>query len=76
MRNPVNVLNSLSMHSKELSYQYERIYRLLYNPEMYYVAYQKIYTKQGNMTKGADNRTIDGMSLKRMCSILPKSFTS
>ena len=70
MRNPVNVLNSLSMHSKELSYQYERIYRLLYNPEMYYVAYQKIYTKQGNMTKGADNRTIDGMSLKRIDNLI------
>ena len=70
MRNPVNVLNSLSMHSKESSYQYERIYRLLYNPEMYYTAYQKVYAKQGNMTKGADNRTIDGMSLTRIDKLI------
>lgn len=70
MRNPVNVLNSLSMHSKENSYQYERIYRLLYNPEMYYTAYQKIYPKQGNMTKGSDERTIDGMSLKRIDTLI------
>ena len=70
MRNPVNVLNSLSNHSKETSYQYERIYRLLYNPEMYYKAYQKIYAKQGNMTKGSDNRTIDGMSLKRIDNLI------
>ena len=70
MRNPVNVLNSLSMHSKESSYQYERIYRLLYNPEMYYTAYQKVYAKQGNMTKGSDNRTIDGMSLKRIDNLI------
>ena len=70
MRNPVNVLNSLSMHSKESFYQYERIYRLLYNPEMYYTAYQKIYAKQGNMTKGSDNRTIDGMSLKRIDKLI------
>lgn len=78
MRNPVNVLNSLSEHSKENSYQYERIYRLLYNPEMYYLAYQKIYSKQGNLTKGSDNRTIDGMSLKRIdsliCSLRDESY--
>lgn len=70
MRNPVNVLNSLSMHSKKSSYQYERIYRLLYNPEMYHAAYQKVYSKQGNMTKGSDNRTIDGMSLKRIDNLI------
>lgn len=66
MRNPVNVLNSLTAHSKQGTYQFERIYRLLYNPEMYYNAYQKIYSKQGNMTKGSDERTIDGMTLKRI----------
>ena len=70
MRNPVNVLNSLSRHSRDINYQYERIYRLLYNPEMYYIAYQRIYTKQGNMTKGSDNRTIDGMTLKRIDSLI------
>lgn len=70
MRNPVNVLSSLSMHSKDSSYQYERIYRLLYNPEMYYTAYQKIYSKQGNMTKGSDSRTIDGMSMKRIDALI------
>lgn len=70
MRNPVNVLNSLSRHSRDINYQYERIYRLLYNPEMYCIAYQRIYTKQGNMTKGSDNRTIDGMILKRIDSLI------
>lgn len=70
MRNPVNVLNSLSRHSRDINYQYERIYRLLYNPEMYCIAYQRIYTKQGNMTKGSDNRTIDGMTLKRIDSLI------
>lgn len=59
------------MHiSKENFYQYERLYRLLYNPEMYYTAYQKIYSKQGNMTKGSDQRIIDGMSLKRIDTLI------
>jgi group II intron reverse transcriptase/maturase len=70
MRNPLNVLNSLSTHSTVKSYYYERIYRLLYNPEMYYIAYQKLYPKQGNMTKGSDNRTIDGMTLKRIDKLI------
>ncbi|WP_240315421.1 reverse transcriptase domain-containing protein [Mucilaginibacter pineti] len=33
---------------------------------MYYVAYQNIYAKEGNMTKGTDGRTIDGMSISRV----------
>ncbi|MCR4719017.1 MAG: group II intron reverse transcriptase/maturase, partial [Firmicutes bacterium] len=66
MRNPVNVLNSLSQHSNNEQYRYQRLYRLLYNKEMYSVAYQKIYAKEGNMTKGSDDRTIDGMSLERI----------
>lgn len=66
MRNPMNILNSLSSHSKNKLYTYERIYRLLYNPELYYIAYQNIYAKQGNMTKGTDNQTIDKMSISRI----------
>jgi group II intron reverse transcriptase/maturase len=66
MRNPENVLNSLSDHSKLLNYKFERLYRILFNEEMYYVAYQRICAKPGNMTKGSDNRTIDEMSLSRI----------
>ncbi|MDQ6532166.1 reverse transcriptase domain-containing protein, partial [Flavobacterium sp. LHD-85] len=38
----------------------------LFNEEMYYTAYQKIYSKVGNMTKGIDGKTIDGMSISRI----------
>jgi|GEM_PF-5472010 hypothetical protein len=54
MRNPQNVLISLTKHSNCESYKYERLYRLLYNEEMYLTAYQKIYANEGNMTKGTD----------------------
>ena len=37
-----------------------------FNEQMYYVAYQRIYAKEGNMTKGADNKTIDRMSISRI----------
>lgn len=66
MRNPERVLNSLSEHSKDASYRFERLYRILFNEEMFYVAYQRIYAKEGNMTKGSDGQNIDNMSLKRI----------
>ena len=66
MRNPEKVLNSLTEHSKDLNYKFERLYRILFNEEMYYVAYQRIYAKPGNMTAGADGKTIDRMSLNRI----------
>lgn len=66
MRNPERVLNSLTKHSNDVSYKYDRLYRILFNEEMFYVAYQRIYAKPGNMTAGSDGRTIDEMSLSRI----------
>lgn len=66
MRNSERVLNSLAKHSCEPDYKFERLYRLLFNEQMYFVAYQRIYAKEGNMTKGADNSNIDNMSISRI----------
>jgi len=45
----------------------KRVYRLLYNPELYLRAYRKIYRNAGALTPGTDpDDTIDGMSLKRI----------
>ena len=66
MRNPETILNSLSAHSKDVHYKYERLYRILFNEQMFYVAYQRIYAKPGNMTPGSDDKTIDGMSIERI----------
>lgn len=66
MRNPETILNSLSAHSKDVHYKYERLYRILFNEQMFYVAYQSIYAKPGNMTPGSDGKTIDGMSVDRI----------
>ena len=65
-RNPEKILNSLTEHSSDLAYKFERLYRLLFNEEMYYIAYQSIYAKQGNMTKGVDGKTIDGFSISHI----------
>ena len=65
-RNPETVLNSLSEHSGNTGYRFERLYRNFFNAEFLYVAYQNIYAKPGNMTEGADGITIDEMSLNRI----------
>ena len=70
MRNPEKVLNSLSEQSKKSCYKYERLYRILFNEEMYFVAYQKLYANAGNMTKGADGKTIDGMSISKVKQLI------
>lgn len=66
MRNPINMLSSLQNHSSDRSYTFERLYRNLYNRELFLLAYQNIYASQGNMTKGTDGKTIDAMSLNRI----------
>ena len=65
-RNPEKILNSLTQHSSDLEYKYKRLYRVLFNEEMYYIAYQRIYAKPGNMTKGVDGKTIDGLSISHI----------
>lgn len=66
------MLSSLEKHSGNLNYTFERLYRNLYNRELFLLAYQNIYAAEGNMTKGVDGKTIDGMSLKRIDKLIEK----
>ena len=70
MRSPERVLNSLNEHSKDSSYKFERLYRSLFNEELFYVAYQKIASNGGSTTKGSDGRSIDEMSLARIETLI------
>ena len=70
MRSPERVLNSLNEHSKNSSYKFERLYRILFNEELFYVAYQKIASNGGSTTKGSDGRSIDEMSLARIETLI------
>ena len=51
-------------------YKFERLYRNLYNPEFYLLAYKNIYANDGSMTPGVDGVTTDGMSLERIDKII------
>ncbi|VDN47307.1 Reverse-transcriptase / RNA maturase / DNA endonuclease [Petrocella atlantisensis] len=70
LRNPVDVLNSLQSKACSENYYYQRLYRNLYNPEFYLLAYSQIYAKEGNMTMGTDNKTIDGMGMERINELI------
>lgn len=70
LRNPIEVLRSLTEKSKNESYRFQRLYRNLYNPEFYWLAYKNIYANTGSMTAGTDGTTIDGMSDERIKRII------
>jgi hypothetical protein len=44
----------------------EQLYRQLFNPQLYLLAYGRIYANKGAMTPGVTQETVDGMSLPRI----------
>jgi group II intron reverse transcriptase/maturase len=48
----------------------ERVYRQLFNPELYLRAYGKIYRNAGATTRGTTDDTVDGMSMGRIHRII------
>jgi group II intron reverse transcriptase/maturase len=48
----------------------EELYRQLFNPQLYLLAYGRIYANDGAMTPGVSQETVDGMSLGRIEKII------
>jgi group II intron reverse transcriptase/maturase len=48
----------------------EELYRQLFNPQLYLLAYGRIYANQGAMTPGATRETADGMSMGKIVRII------
>src|SRR2546425_2905475 len=48
----------------------ERVYRQLFNKDLFLMAYGKIYRNQGAMTHGVTEETPDGMSLEKINTII------
>ena len=70
LREPVKVLKSLSEQAINKQYKFKRLYRNLYNPEFYFLAYKNISQSQGSMTPGVDGKSLDGMSEKRINALI------
>jgi group II intron reverse transcriptase/maturase len=48
----------------------DELYRQLFNPQLYLLAYGRIYANQGAMTPGVTEETADGMSLEKIGVII------
>src|SRR5689334_20547829 len=48
----------------------ERVYRLLYNSDLYLRAYGKLYRNKGAMTPGVTAETVDEMSQRKIAAII------
>lgn len=48
----------------------ERVYRQLFNRELFLQAYGKLYRNAGAMTKGTTRETVDGMSLQKIDTLI------
>jgi group II intron reverse transcriptase/maturase len=48
----------------------DELYRQLFNPHLYLLAYGRLYSNDGAMTPGADGETVDGMSLEGIGRII------
>jgi retron-type reverse transcriptase len=48
----------------------KELYRQLFNPQLYLLAYGRIYSNQGAMTPGVTQETADGMSMGKIDAII------
>ena len=48
----------------------DELYRQLFNPQLYLLAYGRIYSNDGAMTPGVTGETVDGMSLGRIDRVI------
>ncbi|MCA1681702.1 MAG: maturase [Actinobacteria bacterium] len=48
----------------------ERLYRMMFNRELFLMAYGRIYSNQGAMTPGVTRETADGMSMAKIDRII------
>ena len=66
MQCPKVVLSNLRKKSLDKKYQYTRLYRNLYNPDFFLLAYNNLSKNDGALTMGVDQRSIDGFSMEEV----------
>lgn len=69
MQSAITVLNLIRERGRK-GLPLERVYRQLFNRELYLLAYGKIYRNAGSMTPGTEAETVDGMSVAKIDAII------
>ena len=70
MQDPNILLTMLSRMAQKPEVKFDRLFQKLYNTDLWLMAYESIASKSGNMTKGPDDRTVDGMSMERIQAVI------
>ena len=71
MKPTIEILENISRNSsKNKDEIFTRLYRYLLRPDLYYAAYQNLYSNKGAATKGVDNDTADGFSQEKINNII------
>src|SRR5438067_7044648 len=69
MQNAATVLDVLRERGRR-GLPLKELYRQLFNPQLYLLAYGRLYSNKGAMTPGPDAETADGMTLAKIGSII------
>jgi group II intron reverse transcriptase/maturase len=69
MRNAETTLTVIRSRG-ERGLHLERVYRSLFSPELFLMAYANLYANKGAMTKGITKETVDGMSQDKIDAII------
>ena len=69
MQNAETVLGVLRERGRQ-GLPCEELYRQMFNPQLYLLAYGRIYSNHGAMTPGATRETADGMSMEKIDAII------
>ena len=69
MRSAETILGIIQERGKQ-GLPLERVFRLLFNRDLYLMAYGKIYRNNGATTPGSTPETVDEMSLRKIDSII------
>jgi hypothetical protein len=70
VQDPNVLLTILSRMAQRPEVKFDKLFQKLYNTNLWLMAYESIAPIPGNMTKGIDDRTADGMGMERICAVI------
>ena len=70
MQDPNVLLTILSRMAQKPDVKFDKLFQKLYNTNLWLMAYESIAPNPGNMTKGVDDRTVDGMGMERIQAVI------
>ena len=71
MKPTIAILDRIMENSRKNKEEiFTRLYRYMLRPDLYYLAYNKLYRNKGASTKGVDDDTADGFSDEKINSII------